>query len=101
MGRSARWVGDGAWGGSAMGLGDVRVTERERERGTDWAMGLGVGRRNKSAMRELAGELRDEAAVGRASASVSLRDGESEPNSFREVRWRDGSLRVMRERMVR
>uniref|UniRef100_A0A7N2LAP8 Major facilitator superfamily (MFS) profile domain-containing protein n=1 Tax=Quercus lobata TaxID=97700 RepID=A0A7N2LAP8_QUELO len=35
----------------------------------------------------LAGELRDEAAVGRASAgtaSVSLRDGESEPDSLRE-----------------
>ena len=42
-------------------------------------MGLGVGRRNISAMRELADELRDEAAMGRASAgtaSVSLRDGE-------------------------
>ena len=55
-------------------------------------------------MRELAGELRDEATVGRVStrtASVSLRDGESEPDSFREVRWRDGSLRVMRERTVR
>ena len=38
-----------------------------------------LGRRNILAMRELAGELRDEAAVGRASAgtaSVSLRDGE-------------------------
>ena len=46
----------------------------------------------------------DEAAVGRASAGtmlVSLRDGESEPDSFRELRWRDGSLRVMRERTVR
>ena len=46
----------------------------------------------------------DEAAVGRASAgtvSVSLRDGESEPDSFREVRWRYGSLRVMRERTMR
>ena len=42
--------------------------------------------------------------MGQASAgtaSVSLRDGESEPDGFREVRWRDGSLRVMRERMVR
>ena len=55
-------------------------------------------------MRKLASELRDEAAVGRAlarTASVSLRDGESEPDSFREVRWKDGSLRVMRERTVR
>ena len=63
-----------------------------------------LGRRNILAMRELAGELRDEAAVGRASAgtaSVSLRDGESELDSFKEVRWRDGSLRVMRERTVR
>ena len=33
----------------------MRVTERER--GTDWVMGLGVGWRNISAMRELAGEL--------------------------------------------
>ena len=42
--------------------------------------------------------------VGRASAgmaSVSLRDGESEPDSFKEVRLTDGSLRVMRERTVR
>ena len=46
----------------------------------------------------------DEATVGQASArtaSVSLKDGESEPDSFREVRWRDESLRVMRERTVR
>ena len=52
----------------------------------------------------LAGELRDEAAAGRAlagTASVSLRDGESEPDSLREVRWRDGSLRVMRDWTVR
>ena len=52
----------------------------------------------------LAGELRDEAAVGRTSAgtaSVSLRDGESEPDTLREVRWRDGSLRVMRDWTVR
>ena len=52
----------------------------------------------------LASELRDEAAVGRASAgtaSVSLRDGESEPDTLREVRWRDGSLRVMRDWTVR
>ena len=33
----------------------MRVTERER--GMDWVMGLGVGWRNISAMRELAGEL--------------------------------------------
>ena len=80
------------------------MTEREREaRIGRWGLGwVGeLGRRNISTMRELASELRDEAAVGRASASVSLRDGESEPNSFREVRWRDGSLRVMRERTVR
>ena len=55
-------------------------------------------------MRELASKLRDESTVGQAlarTASVSLRDGESEPDSFREVRWKDGSLRVMRERTVR
>ena len=55
-------------------------------------------------MRELASKLRDESTVGRAlarTASVSLRDGESELDSFREVRWKDGSLRVMRERTVR
>ena len=42
--------------------------------------------------------------MGQASAgtaSVSLRDGESELDSFKEVRWRDGSLTVMRERTVR
>ena len=83
------------------------MTEREREaRIGRWGLGwVGeLGRRNISTMRELASELRDEAAVGRAlarTASVSLRDGESEPDSFREVRWKDRSLRVMRERTVR
>ena len=63
-----------------------------------------LGRRNISTMRELASKLRDESTVGQAlarTASVSLRDGESESDSFREVRWKDGSLRVMRERTVR
>ena len=48
----------------------------------------------------------DEAMVGQASAgtaSVSLRDGEMVRVNriVLEVRWRDGSLRVMRERTVR
>ena len=48
----------------------------------------------------------DEAEVGQASvgtASVSLRDGEMVRVNriVSEVRWRDGSLRVMRERTVR
>ena len=50
------WVGEL---GRRWGLGwvgklrerEVRVTERER--GTDWEMGLGVGRQNLSAMMEL------------------------------------------------
>ena len=48
----------------------------------------------------------DKAAMGQVSAgtaSVSLRDGEMVRVNriVSEVRWRDGSLRVMRERTVR
>ena len=57
-------------------------------------------------MRELASKLRDESTVGQAlarTASISLRDGEMVRVNWivSEVRWRDGSLRVMRERTVR
>ena len=65
-----------------------------------------LGRRGlrRSAPGTTVGRASAGTAVGRASigtASVSLGDGESELDSFREVRWRDGSLRVMRDWTVR
>ena len=96
-----------------MGLGQIDELGRrwglgcndelsERERGeSDWVeLRMRHGRGGGSSFGT------DEAEVGQASvgtASVSLRDGEMVRVNriVSEVRWRDGSLRVMRERTVR
>ena len=83
-----------------MGLGWVG------ELGRRWGLGCDGELREREVRVTGSSFGTDEAAVGQASAgtaSVSLRDGEMVRRNriVSEVRWRDGSLRVMRERTVR
>ena len=61
-------------------------------------MGLGVGRRNRSAIRELAGELRDEGdeGVGRRAREKKMEEERRKKRSQRE-REKIGNVYLMRE----
>ena len=61
-------------------------------------MGLGVGRRNRSTIRELAGELRDEGdeGVGRRAREKKMEEERRKKRSQRE-REKIGNVYLMRE----